>query len=231
MGGALFLLPALSEMYVPAQLRLLMGFLLTINITPQLLGQMPAWPDSAVGLALYFGAEVTIGVSIGLICSIALSALHTLGVIIATQSGLGTASLFDASQSAQSTVFGTFIGIAATVLMLSLDIHNGLFNALVHSYDSLPIGGWAQNYDDIINGIIRTATVAFATGVKMAAPFIVVISLLFLGSGILSRLMPQFQVFFIILPAQILISFLLLLGISSLLMWFAGHYAGVLNGF
>jgi flagellar biosynthetic protein FliR len=230
-GSALLLLPALSEIYVPMQVRLLFGILLSINITPQLPIDVEQLLASELGLFLYLAAELTVGLTIGLICNIALAALHTLGGIIAMQSGLGAASLFDANQGSQSTVFGAFLSISAIVVMLSLDIHAAMFQALSESYESLPIGAWANYYDQLIDGVIKTVNTAFNTAVKMSAPFIVVISLLFLAAGVLSRLMPQLQIFFVMLPVQILISFLLLAGLPSLLLWFAGHYSKILQMF
>ena len=61
---------------------------------------------------------------------------------------------------------------------------------------------------------------------QIAAPFIVVALLFYISLGLLARLMPQFQVFFVALPLQIMVgTFVLMLTISSAMMWFLTYFA------
>ena len=71
----------------------------------------------------------------------------------------------------------------------------------------------------------RAVGTAFAAGIHIAAPLIVVITVLYIGMGVLARLMPQVQVFMIAIPAQLLIAFVIMaLTISSGLMYWLSFY-------
>ena len=73
--------------------------------------------------------------------------------------------------------------------------------------------------------VARTVNTAFNTGVRMSAPFIVVGLLVYIGFGLLGRLMPQIQVFFLALPLQILLSLITLSLVFSaaILFWLASY--------
>ena len=59
---------------------------------------------------------------------------------------------------------------------------------------------------------------AFRIGIQISAPFLVFGLLFNLGLGILSRLMPQMQVFFVGMPLSILVGFMILLLVMGAMM-------------
>ena len=71
---------------------------------------------------------------------------------------------------------------------------------------------------DVAELMINTVSGAFRIGVQLAAPFLVFGILFNVGLGVLARLMPQLQVFFLGLPASILIGFAILLALVGVLM-------------
>jgi flagellar biosynthetic protein FliR len=72
---------------------------------------------------------------------------------------------------------------------------------------------------------IQVVAGAFVIGVQMAAPFIVFGLVFYLGIGILSRLMPQMQVFFIAMPATISVGLILLAILLAMIMgWYLMHF-------
>ncbi|MGA8959179.1 MAG: flagellar biosynthetic protein FliR, partial [Pseudolabrys sp.] len=82
---------------------------------------------------------------------------------------------------------------------------------------------------DAAQHVTRVITTAFRIGVQLSAPFLVFGLLFNLGLGVLSRLMPQMQVFFIGLPLSILLGLLLLvLVIGAMMGTFVGYLEGVL---
>jgi flagellar biosynthetic protein FliR len=76
--------------------------------------------------------------------------------------------------------------------------------AVAESYGVFPAGDLPR-FDDVIAAGVRLVSDSFRLGVQIAAPALVVGTVFFVGMGLLSRLMPQMQVFFIALPAQIAI--------------------------
>ena len=78
--------------------------------------------------------------------------------------------------------------------------------------------------------VSTTVSGAFRIGIQLSAPFLVFGLLFNLGLGVLSRLMPQMQVFFVGMPLSILVGFLiLLLVVGAMMMTFLDYVEGVLR--
>ena len=215
-GTCLMLLPGFGDSYVPAQVRLLFGLVLSLALA-HAIPALPKLPASATMTLFLILHEVIIGLLIGGIIKIMTAAVHVGGTIIAAQSSLGQASLFDPSQQSQGAVFGTFMQMLALALIFALDFHHLIISGLVSSYDVFTVEGpmaWA----DFSALATKTVSESFAVGVQIASPLIVVGILINLTSGILARLMPAFQVFFVILPLQILVSLFIFMATLSTMM-------------
>lgn len=214
-GGALLLLPGFGEPYVLSRFRLLLGLLLALALAGPLGPSLPAMPDEPLALARLIGTEALLGLFLGAAARLLFAALHVAGTVIAFQSGLAAASIFDPNEATQGTLPGNFLTTTALVILFLIDGHHMLLQALAASYAGLPAGA-ALPLGDMADLLARLLNEAFATGIRIAAPLLLVSLLMYLGMGILNRLMPAFQVFFIALPLQILIAF------ATLMLSFAG---------
>jgi flagellar biosynthetic protein FliR len=224
-GSAIMFVPGIGETFVSPRIRLTFAALLSFVVMPVVHSSMPTMPSSVIDLTLLIGAEVTIGIALGMMLKIILSSIHVLGMIIAYQSGLASGMIFDPSQGNQGTFFGNFLTLLIVVVILASDTHYILIKGLTESFKLINFGTFAQHHDSITQMIIRTTSDAFNVGVKLAAPFIISGLILYLVSGVLSRLMPQLQIFFLMLPAQILMGFTILLAsLSGIVLWFISHY-------
>lgn len=224
-GTATMFIPVLGDTNVVVQVRLVFALLLTFILIPLKQHYVGAVPDDLITMVMLAGQEIIIGVVIGMTMKIILSSLHVLGMTIAFQSGLSSGMIFDPSQGTQGSMFGNFITLVATLLILTTDLHLSLISGLAESYEKFQIASFYYQYDDYFSAIVRTTGDAFNIGIKMSLPFLIVGMVFYLGTGILSRLMPQFQIFFLMLPAQIFINILILfLTITGILTWFIGYY-------
>jgi len=177
-----------------------------------------------LGLGLLVLSELMVGLSIGLSMRLLESALHVLGLIFANQSGLSAALLFDPTQHSQGSIYGTFLSLCFATVIVAGDLHLRFLEAAGQSYNLFEIGAFAKQYGNLTTTITRAAGDAFKIGVQMSAPFLVVGILFNLAAGILSRLMPQMQVFFILMPAQILLHSVIFLLTSGIVIWWFTEY-------
>jgi flagellar biosynthetic protein FliR len=92
--------------------------------------------------------------------------------------------------------------MAAILLIFVTDLDHMLIRALVESYDVFPVAPHLP-VGDMSDIIARAVGHSFVIGVQIAAPFMVVGLLLFSGLGLLARLMPQVQIFFVSQPLQV----------------------------
>lgn len=221
-GSCFMLLPGFGDAYVSPRIRLVFALVLSLALAAAVppLPKMPA--NSLATLVLIFH-EIAIGLLIGGIIKIITAAIHVAGSMIAAQSSLGQASLFDPSQQSQGAVFGAFMQIMAVAIIFSLDFHHLMISGMVMSYETFPTNV-ELNWGDFSTLAVSTVSQSFDIGIRMSAPLIVAGILVNLTSGILARLMPAFQVFFVIMPLQILISLFVFMTTLSGVMLVYLHY-------
>lgn len=230
-GSVMMMLPALSMSYMSARSRLIAAFAVSFLVTPVVQPLMPTIPTTVTGLVLVMAGEIIIGVLIGSIAKILASTIHVAGQVISLQIGLSTANIFDPSQGGQGATIGIFLDMIAIVLIFSTNLHHIFLTGMVDSYqiflpnNTIPIGGFSEL-------ITKTVAESFLMGIKISSPQIVVGLLLLLGAGVMGRLMPQMQVFFVMMPVQILIGFfILMITLSASMMLFIQYFAEIMSNF
>lgn len=223
-GTAFMILPTLGEAFIPANVRLLFALLVALLVAPIVAPLMPPMPTRPGALIALVAGEIVIGLFIGTIARMLMSSLETAGFMISQQLGLSAAQTFNPAMAAPSNPAGSLMGVLALVLILSTNLHHMLIMGVVDSY-SLFKPGEAMPMSDMSAHIVRTFSTSFAIGIKLSMPFIMLAILFFLGLGLIARLVPQIQVFFVGLPLQLFLGTLLFAGsLSALLLYWLGHF-------
>ncbi|ESR26790.1 flagellar biosynthetic protein FliR [Lutibaculum baratangense] len=230
-GTLVMLMPVLGETTIPVRVRLVFALVLTLVFYPVIGGLMPAVPTTLGQLlALLFG-ELVIGFFIGLLVRLVMSALQVAGSVIAMQTGLGFAQSFDASQGQQSAVFSSFLSVLAIALIFVTNLHHLFLAAIFDSYTLFPPGTIPPVEDGLRLGV-RIVAESFALGVQISAPFLAFGLIFYFGLGILARLMPQVQVFFVAAPANIMIGFVMFAALLGVMMlWFLSYLENAVTPF
>ena len=225
-GTIMMLLPALGQGGIPARVRLVLALAVTVALTPSVAHNYPATaPSNVLQLALLIAQEATAGILIGGMSNLIMSSLQVAGYLIATQTGLAYAQTIDPTQHEQGAVIGNFFSLLGAVLIFSTDLHHLAIGAIAGSYRMLPPGA-ALPTGDMAELVIRLTSAAFILGFQLAAPFLVFGFALYAALGILARLMPQLQVFFVAMPINILFGFVLFsLLLGSMMTLFLNFYA------
>jgi len=231
LGSAMMLLPGFAETYIAPRVRLMLALMFSLVLLP-VLKDIPPPPDTVFGVFNLIIAEILIGIFFGALTRMLIAALHMAGMIISYQSSLISALVPDIAQGqSQVTVFGNFLGVTVVTLIFATDMHHLMLKALVDTYTLFPVGRFPM-IEDISSHATQTLNGAFRMAMQLAAPYIVVGTILFLSMGIIARLMPNIQIFFIMLPPQIFISFfVLMVTISTLLLWYMDYFRDSLAGF
>ena len=224
-GAMVMLLPAIGEMGVPSRVRLVLALAIAFALTPQVQGNYPAVsPESTMALTIMVAQEVTAGVLVGTMARIIMSALQVAGYLIASQIGLAYATTLDPTQNTQGAVVGNFMMLLGTTLIFLTNLHHLAIGAIAGSYRMLPPGGTLP-VGDMVQLVIQLTSSSFALGFQLAAPFLVFGFAVYAGLGVLSRLMPQLQIFFVAVPLNIMCGFLIMLAlIGSLMTVFLNYY-------
>jgi flagellar biosynthetic protein FliR len=228
-GAMVMLLPGVGELSLPSRVRLTIALVLTAILLPA--HQKANVVDlKALGpvLVLLF-QELVIGAVLGLTARLALSALQITGSVVAQQLGLGFVTAVDPTQNQQGLLVGNFLSVLGVALVFATDMHHLVIAAMNDSY-SIFAPGELPLMGDAAQHVTRIIATSFRIGIQLSAPFLVFGLLFNFGLGLLSRLMPQMQVFFIGLPLSILLGLLLLLLVIGAMMGtFVGYLEGVLT--
>lgn len=228
-GSALMLLPGFGETYLSPRLRLMIALGLALVVTPLVAGTLPALPGSPLTLFLIIAGEVVVGVFLGMLARIIFAALQTAGMAIAYQSAMANAFVNDPTTASQGALFGAFLGIVGVVIIFESGLHYYMLSGIVDSY-TLFAPGKIPPFEDYAFATARVFADSFSLALRIASPFIVVALTFYLGLGLLGRLMPQIQVFFIALPIQIVLGFLVLaLTMVAGMTWFLGAFEETLS--
>jgi flagellar biosynthetic protein FliR len=228
-GTMVMLLPGLGEMSVPSRFRLTIALVLAAVLLPLHRDAYQVDLRSFGPLLGLLGQEVFVGAVLGLTVRLMISALQVAGSVIAQQLGLGFVTAVDPSQGQQNVIVANFLTMLGITLVFASDMHHLVIAALDDSY-SLFAPGELLLLGDVAALTTRTIGTAFRIGIQLSAPFIVFGLLFNVGLGVLSRLMPQMQVFFIGLPLSIIIGFLILVMVLGVMMGvFLGSVEGVLH--
>ncbi|KQP58776.1 flagellar biosynthetic protein FliR [Methylobacterium sp. Leaf399] len=234
-GTLMMLMPGLGENMVSPRLRLAFALLVSLILFPMARPLLPTEGGALAGtglITLLIG-ELLIGLMLGLTVRMVLAALQTAGLIVSQQLGLSYAMTVDPTQGGQQAALGNFLQLLGITLILATDLHHVALDAVARSYTLLPPVG-VPGMGEAAQLALKAVARGFSLAVQIAAPFIAFGILFNFGLGILSRLMPQMQVFFVAVPASVLIGMLVLFGSLGVMMGVflddIGRYLGDLTG-
>ncbi|MEQ1900586.1 MAG: flagellar biosynthetic protein FliR [Devosia sp.] len=231
-GTVLMLMPALGEQIIPARMRLSFALAFALVLYPILAPTLPRLPPDTLSVAVLLIHELIIGLLLGAITRLITMAAAVAGSVIAFQAGLSIAQTADPTNGGvQGALIGNFLGMVGVTLIFATGLHHVALLAIRDSYmifsptDPLMMGDAAEM-------AIQSAASAFVIGVQMSAPFIVLGLVFYLGMGILGRMMPQLQVFFVAMPATIWVGMALLALMLAMMMgWYLTHFESELAVF
>ncbi|WP_420404682.1 flagellar biosynthetic protein FliR [Nisaea sp.] len=223
-GGTVMLIPGVGETFVPVQFRIILAIGLSLVVAPLVGNTIPFAPTAPELVRLLF-LEVIIGLYFGIVARIVLLALDTAGQVIAMNAGLANAQIFNPALATQGSLPGFFLLNIATLLLLISDLHHLLIRAVIDSYTLFPPGD-ALPVADFADAISRIIANSFEIAIQIAAPFLVLGLLFYVVMGIMARLMPQLQIFFVALPVQVMMGLVILsLVLGGAMMVFLEYYS------
>ena len=228
-GAMVMLLPGLGEINIPVRVKLSIALLLTLIILPLHRAAYHVDMQSLSQLLVLMLHEIIIGIVLGATARVTLSALQVAGSVIAQQMGLGFVTAVDPTQGQQGLLIGNFLSLLGLALLFATDSHHLVIAALSESYRIFSPGEMMPT-GDVAALATRAFASAFKIGLQLSAPFLVFGLVFNLGLGVLARLMPQMQVYFVGVPLSILAGFIILaLVIAALMGTFLDYFVGVMR--
>ena len=223
-GVALMIMPGIGDSFVSPNIRLLFALAISFVLTPVLSTHLPPIPPGSAPLLMLIVSEAFIGIFIGTVMRILISSLDTAGTLVSMQSSLSNSTLFNPTTEAQVPILSAVYSSLGVTLIFVTGMDHQMLAAVVDSYKLFPATAGFPDMGSISETIVKTLVLAFKVGVQLAVPFLVVGTLIQVGFGLLGRLMPQVQVFFLAMPVQIFLSLLIMMMVisASIMYWMNG---------
>jgi flagellar biosynthetic protein FliR len=224
-GTLLMLLPALGEQVIPARMRLSFALVFSLVLYPIISPSLPRLPTEIMEVVVLLFHELIIGLILGTITRLVMLATQVAGSVIAFQSGLSVAMAADPTNGGiQGAIIGSFLSFLGVALIFATDLHHVALSAIHDSYMIFSPTDPLM-FDDALQMALQSIASAFIIGVQMSAPFILFGLIFNLGMGILGKMMPQLQVYFVAMPATIGIGLILFALLLTMMMgWYLTHF-------
>ncbi|MFZ5987425.1 MAG: flagellar biosynthetic protein FliR [Bacillota bacterium] len=148
--------------------------------------------------------EFVVGITIGYVSYLIFTAIYIAGQLIDMQVGFGVVNVIDPLSNIQVPVTSTFYFIFCMLVFLICNGHHILIRALFYSYNYIPMGG-AVFGNDLLNDIVRVFGNIFLLSFKISAPILAAILISDVALGIISKTVPQLNVFVVGMPLKIIL--------------------------
>jgi flagellar biosynthetic protein FliR len=201
-GAAMLAAPIFGASSVPMQARVMMTGAVAAMICAWTPVQVPAALLSANGI-LWVAGEVIVGLALGFVLQITFAAPMIAAEVIGGGMGMSMAAASDPNTGAHSTALGQYFTVVLTLIFLSLGGHLQWLELVTKSYEAFPPGQtWFGA--DRIQMIASFGSTMFLTAVAIALPVTLILLIVQLVAGVLSRSAPALNLFSLGLPAGVM---------------------------
>ena len=221
----LLFLPLFDSQSIPALFKIGLCFAVSILFAPIMNSAQSPNFSQTLPLIVGIASEVLMGLGVGLCIKLIFTAIQLGGQLAGFQMGLSIANVFDPDSGSQNSVIAQFQYIAAMLVFLSIDGHHWFFKAMAESFQIMPPFGFTIT-ESLITYFISLVTKMFVISIKLSAPVIVAMLFSSVSLGLISRAVPQMNVFFVAMPINLLVGFVF---IGLMLPVFASFLISIFN--
>lgn len=201
-GAAMLAAPFFGAAAIPAQLRVGMAGAFAVMVCATTPITAPDNLLSAQGL-LALAGEIFIGLALGFVLQISFAAPVIAAEIMGGGMGMSMASTADPTHGARSPAFGQYFTVVLTLIFLALGAHLHWLRLIMESYQTFPPGQTWLGADRLAI-MAGFASTMFLTALAIALPVTLVLLLMQMLTGVLSRSAPSLNLFALGLPAGVL---------------------------
>lgn len=216
------MMPLFSYRTIPTNHKVGIGFFLTWIIYYTL--DIPVI-EIDLSYFLLIMKEAFVGIVIGFIAYLMLSAIQVAGGLIDFQMGFAIANVIDPQTGAQSPLMGQYFYTIALLLLLTIDGHHLMIDGIYHSYQFISLDqAWLPFGDtNIIEFVLRTFSQMFMLAFQMALPVVGSLFLVDVALGIMARTVPQLNIFVVGVPIKIAVGLIMIFILMSVMTTVMSH--------
>lgn len=204
-SGLFLLAPVLGNTMIPMLIRVAMVLLVAWVLFPIYGFNVPDPQIDVPSLITAMGGELAIGLIVGMVAGLIFTVFQMAGNVVGAQMGFSIVALFDPlNQGNRSSVVDQFYSIVGTLVFLVINGHHMLIQAFDRTFRAVPLGG-AIHPEAVAMPLGQLLSEIFAAAFQLALPILAAILLTDIAFGLISRAVPQINVFFMGLPLKVLV--------------------------
>ncbi len=196
-------LPILGGNQSPMQFRIGLAVFISLLLTP-----VVDFKIAENHIPMMIVKEIFMGMALGLTIRLVFLAVNMAGAFISQTIGMSIATTFN-PEVGQSTQIAEIYGTFALLYFLVMDAHHDLIVIFVKSFELLPVG--MVNIKALIPKVLSMGSSLFVLAMKLSAPIVVGSLITYLLSGFLYKAAPQLNIFFIVMPLNIFLGFIMMI--------------------
>jgi flagellar biosynthetic protein FliR len=200
-AGIFMIAPIFGRRNVPSTFKVGLALMMSIILLGIVEADLAVYTDM-FGYTLLIIKEAVVGFLIGFVSYIVFSSIYVAGQIIDMETGFGVVNVLDPQNNIQVPIMGNFLYIIALVIFVTIDGHHMIISALFKSFEMVPLGEVTVSINTV-KDLIKILGDTFIIGFKISAPVVTAVFLTDIALGILSRTMPQMNVFMVGIPLKI----------------------------
>jgi flagellar biosynthetic protein FliR len=210
MTGLFVISPIFGRKNIPSYFKIGFAFMVSLILVNVVEVSNPDYYNNMYGYVFLIIKEFLVGLSIGFISYIMFSAIYLAGQLIDMQIGFGMVNVLDPISNIQVPITSNFYFILGMLVFLAINGQHVLIKALFESYNYVQLGSAVLN-KSILEDVIRIFGGMFITGFKIAAPITAAILISDVALGILSKTVPQLNVFVVGMPFKIILGIVVMM--------------------
>jgi len=203
--------PFFAAMIMPLNVRIIL-FIAMGYMTLPLINDVVMTDISFVQMLGCALLNFLVGVFMGMISYIVFYAVQYGGEIFGVQMGFAMAMIFDPESRTETPMLGQLSYLLATYVFIAIKGHIMLYKVLAKSFVSIPVTAPKQPWD-LAPVLIDKMGDLFSLGVQLGLPMIVFMLLVSITLGVVSRIVPQMNVFMVGMPLKVLVGLLMFVGL------------------
>jgi flagellar biosynthesis protein FliR len=210
--GIFVFVPFFSNSSIPGNVKALLGLSIAVcvwNVVPGVRTAALASTQSFPGLIAAIAGEMTVGLLIGVMLATIFGGIQMGAHLVSQQMGLSLAAIYDPAFEDQSTVIEQVAFWIALVAFLTMGGHREILNAVVYSYQRVPLGGGGLSPEVMLTTTLGTMDASFHAATRVAMPALVAFFVATLTAGLMARSMPQMNLMTVGIALHLLVGFIM----------------------
>lgn len=207
MTGLFVISPVFGRRNLPAYVKIALAFMMSLIIIQTLKIDKIDYAENIWMYAMLVAKEFIAGMAIGYVSFMVFTAIYFAGQIIDTQIGFGIVNVIDPLSNIQIPITSNFYFILSMLVFLIINGHHVLIQALFESYRVVPVGQVVFT-QGVMDDMLRILASTFMLGFRISGPVVAAVLVSDVALGVISKTIPQMNVFVVGLPLKILLGML-----------------------